>query len=138
MDEVKFDGTADSKQGPGSQQEEKENKIADANQDQSASKQVQEKIENKLGEEYAGIKSKDLPQSPGPKMQSENIGAVRLFYNPEPSGIATEEMNKARNTLAQLIDVCEYYKHADPRLAALAQTQLEMASFVVIKLLSRI
>ena len=142
QDGLNFKDAPDSKQGPEQDQvKNSENKIADANQqqDQSASKQVQEKIEDKLGEEYAGIKSKDLPQTPyGTGMQSESLGAARLDASKPPSDEAKEAMRFGKARIAELIDFAEHHKAADPRLAALSQTQLELSSLVLTKLLSKI
>jgi hypothetical protein len=131
MDELNFKDAPDSKQGPEQQQEQS------TSTDQA--KQVQEKIEDKLGEEYAGIKSKDLPQTPyGKGVQSESLGAARLDASTPPSHDAMEAMRFGKSRVAELIDFAEHHKAADPRLAALAQTQLEIASMVLTKLLSKI
>jgi hypothetical protein len=131
MDELNFKDAPDSKQESEQQQEQS------TSTDQA--KQVQEKIENKLGEEYAGVKAKDIPQTPhGPGMQSESLGAARLDASTPPSEDAKNAMRYGKARVADLIDLAEHHKAADPRLAALAQTQLELASMVLTKLLSKI
>jgi|SRR6187399_271312 len=125
MDELNFKDAPDSKQESEQQQEQS------TSTDQA--KQVQEKIENKLGEEYAGIKGKDLPQTPyGP--QEKTLGEQRIRTSFNVSG--KSEVDNVKSAFAGLIDLCESHKEKDPRLAAKAQTEIENAAMWTVKLLT--
>ena len=55
---------------------------------------------------------------------------VRTEFNPSNEGI----VDKIKQTSAELINMCEELKTKDPRIAALAQTNYELAAMWAVKL----
>lgn len=68
------------------------------------------------------------PETRQPTLGEER---VRLSFN---SGIPKVEHIKSK--FAELIDFCEGTKHLDPRLAATAQTAIELAEMWTVKLIT--
>ena len=60
-----------------------------------------------------------------------SIGATRVreSFNPSEKNV----VDKIKRYTADLIDICEDFKHLDPRLAALAQTAYEEAAMWAVK-----
>ena len=63
-----------------------------------------------------------------------SLGArrVRESFNPSQDSV----VDKFKRYTADLIDLCEDFKHQDPRLAALAQTAYEEAAMWAVKLVT--
>lgn len=69
---------------------------------------------------------------PNPDGHSLGARRVRESFNPSQDSV----VDKVKRYSADLIDLCEDYKHLDPRLAALAQTAYEEAAMWAVKLVT--
>lgn len=65
-------------------------------------------------------------------MQTLGQSRVRASFNPSKDSL----VDKIKQLSADLIDLCEQHKDADPRLAALAQTHYEDAAMWAVKLVT--
>jgi len=63
-----------------------------------------------------------------------SIGAERVREGFNPS--LDNKVDKIKRWSADCIDFCEEHKHLDPRLAALAMTEFEMAAMWAVKLVT--